>query len=77
MKVNSLDDEDKVPISQIIKAVNKKMKDVIRVVDALNLGRTEVKKNGGYRTFNDGTIIKIASGDFKRIRVNSKRIQLF
>ena len=77
MIVRSLNDEDKVPLAQIIKAVNKKMKDVIRVVDALNLGRTEVKKDGVYRTFNDGTIIKIASGDFKRIRINSKRIQLF
>ncbi len=47
MTVKSLDDEDKLPVKQLIRAVNKKMDDVLRVVDALNLGRTEVKADGG------------------------------
>ena len=66
MTVRSLKDEDKLPMQQIINAINKKMEDVIRVVDALNLGRTEVKKDGVYRTFNDGKIVKIADGVFKK-----------
>ena len=77
MTVKSLKDEDKLPIKQIIKAINKKMAEVIRVVDALNLGRTEVKPDGVYRTFNDGSTVLIAAGDFKKIRVPSKRIKLF
>jgi hypothetical protein len=72
-----VDDEDEIPIKEIIRAVNKHMKEVIRVVDALNLGRTEVKKDGIYRTFNDGTIIKIAAGSFKQKKIFNKRIQLF
>lgn len=77
MTVKSLNDEDKLPIKQIIKAINKKMEDVIRVVDALNLGRTEVKQDGVYRTFNDGKVVKIAVGNFKKKRIPSKRIKLF
>jgi hypothetical protein len=77
MKVTSLKDEDKLPIKQLIKAVNKKMDEVLRVVDALNLGRTEVKADGVYRTFNDGNPILIAAGDFRKRRVSAKRIKLF
>ncbi len=77
MIIKSLNDEDKIPIEYIIKVVKKKMAEVIRVVDALNLGRTEVKSDGVYRSFNDGSVVKIASGDFKRRRVPSKRIKLF
>lgn len=77
MTVKSLNDEDKLPIQQVIKAINKKMEDVIRVVDALNLGRTEVKEDGVYRTFNDGRIVKIAGGIFKKKRLHHKRIKLF
>jgi len=77
MTVESLDDEDKLPIKQLIKAVNKKMDDVLRVVDALNLGRTEVKADGVYRTFNNGETVKIAEGNFAKRRVSVKRIKLF
>ncbi|MFC3560437.1 hypothetical protein [Pedobacter jamesrossensis] len=77
MTVKSLNDEDKLPIKQLIKAVNRKMDDVLRVVDALNLGRTEVKADGVYRTFNNGDTIKVAEGVFKQRRVSSKRIKLF
>lgn len=77
MTVKSLNDEDEVPIQQIINAINKKMDDVIRVVDALNLGRTEVKDDGVYRTFNDGKVVKIADGAFKKKRLRQKRIKLF
>lgn len=77
MTVKSLEDEDKLPMQQIINAINKKMDDVIRVVDALNLGRTEVKEDGVYRTFNDGKIVKIADGVFKKKRLKNKRIKLF
>ena len=77
MTVKSLKDEDKVPIKDILKAVRIKMQEVLRVVDALNLGRTEVKNDGIYRTFNDGNVVKIASGDFKRRRIPNKRIKLF
>lgn len=77
MTVKSLEDEDKLPIKQLIKAVNKKMEDVLRVVDALNLGRTEVKADGIYRTFNNGETVKIADGNFKRRKVSAKRIKLF
>ena len=77
MTVKSLNDEDKLPIKQLIKAVNKKMKDVLRVVDALNLGRTEVKADGVYRTFNNGDSVKVAEGNFKRRRITEKRIKIF
>lgn len=77
MTVKSLEEEDKLPIKQLIKAVNKKMDDVLRVVDALNLGRTEVKSDGVYRTFNNGETVKIAEGNFKRRKVSAKRIKLF
>jgi transcription antitermination factor NusG len=77
MTVKSLNDEDKLPIKQLIRAVNKKMEDVLRVVDALNLGRTEVKADGVYRTFNNGDTVKVAEGNFKRVRVSAKRIKLF
>lgn len=77
MTVKSLQDEDKLPIKQLIKAVNKKMDDVLRVVDALNLGRTEVKADGVYRTFNNGDSVKVAEGIFNRRRVPAKRIKLF
>jgi len=40
MTVKSLQDEDKLPIKQVINAINKSMDDVLRVVDAMNLGRT-------------------------------------
>lgn len=77
MTVKTLKDEDKFPIKDVVKAVRLKMKEVIRVVDALNLGRTEVKSDGVYRTFNDGNAVKIASGEFKKIRIPNKRIKLF
>lgn len=77
MTVKSLEDEDKLPMQKIINAINKKMDDVIRVVDALNIGRTEVKEDGVYRTFNDGKIVKIADGVFKKKRLKNKRIKLF
>ncbi|WP_025146908.1 hypothetical protein [Pedobacter jeongneungensis] len=77
MTVKSLNDEDKLPIKQLIRAVNKKMEDVLRVVDALNLGRTEVKADGVYRTFNDGSFIKVYDGEFRKVSVPNKRIKLF
>jgi len=77
MNVKSLKDEDKLPIKQVINAINKKMDDVIRVIDALNLGVTEVKEDGVYRTFNDGRSVQIAVGSFKKKRIRSKRIKLF
>lgn len=77
MKVNSLHNEDKLPIDQIKKAISKKMEEVIRIVDALNLGRTEVKNDGVYRTFNDGSTVRIAVGNFKKKRIAHKRIKLF
>ncbi len=77
MTVKSLNDEDKLPIKQIINAINKKMESVIRVVDALNLGRTEVKVDGVYRTFNNGEAVKIAEGVFEKRRLFHKRIKLF
>lgn len=77
MTVKSLSDEDKLPIKQIIKAINKKMDDVVRVIDALNLGRTEVKDDGVYRTFNSGETVKIAVGNFKKKRISKKKIKLF
>ncbi len=52
------------------------MKDVLRVVDALKLGRTEVKADGVYRTLNNGDSVKLAEGNFNRKKV-SKRIKLF
>ncbi len=77
MTVKSLRDEDKLPIKQVINAINKTMDDVLRVVDAMNLGRTEVKADGVYRTFNNGEMIKISSGNFAKKRVGKKRIKLF
>lgn len=77
MTVKSLKDEDKLPLKTVIKAVHKKMEDIIRVVDALNLGRTEVKADGVYRTFGDGHVVRVATGDFRKKRVANKRIKLF
>ncbi len=77
MKVTAVKKEEDLAIKDIIKAVNKKMDDVLRVVDALNLGRTEVKSDGVYRTFNDGTTVLIAAGNFKKRRVPVKRFKLF
>ncbi|MET4081709.1 hypothetical protein ABIB40_001658 [Pedobacter sp. UYP30] len=77
MTVISLKDEDNLPIKKVIKAVNKKMNDVIRVVDALNLGRTVVKADGVYRTFNDGGSVKISEGNFTKRKVAAKKIKLF
>ena len=53
------------------------MAKVISVVDALNLGRTDVKSDGVYRTFNDGKPVLIAACMFKKRRVPIKRIKLF
>ncbi|SER38567.1 hypothetical protein [Pedobacter rhizosphaerae] len=77
MTVKSLKDEDKLPIKQVINAINKTMDDVLRVVDAMDLGRTEVKSDGVYRTFKDGRVIKISGGNFTKKRVSQKRIKLF
>ncbi|RNL51218.1 hypothetical protein [Pedobacter jejuensis] len=77
MTVKSLQDEDKLPIKQVIDAINKSMDDVLRVVDAMNLGRTEVKPDGVYRTFKNGETIKISSGSFAKKKVTSKKIKLF
>lgn len=77
MTVKSLQDEDKLPIKQVIDAIDKSMDDVLRVVDAMNLGRTEVKVDGVYRTFNNGDSIKISGGSFIKKRVGSKKIKLF
>lgn len=77
MTVKSLRDEDRLPIEQVINAINKTMDEVLRVVDAMDLGRTEVKADGVYRTFNNGEIVKISSGNFTKKRVGKKRIKLF
>ncbi|MNJ97692.1 hypothetical protein D3C87_154450 [compost metagenome] len=77
MTVKSLKDEDKLPLTEIVKLVHKKMDDILRVVDALNLGRTEVKSDGVYRTFNNGNMIRVAVGDFRKKRISSKKIKLF
>lgn len=77
MTVKSLKDEDKLPIKQVINAINKTMDDVLRVVDAMDLGRTEVKSDGVYRTFKDGRVVKISGGNFTKKRVSQKRIKLF
>ncbi|CAH0240570.1 hypothetical protein SRABI27_02709 [Pedobacter sp. Bi27] len=77
MTVKSLRDEDKLPIKKVINAINKTMDDVLRVVDAMDLGRTEVKTDGVYRTFNNGETVKISSGNFKKKRVEKKKIKLF
>lgn len=77
MTVKSLQDEDKLPIKQVIKAVNKTMEGVLRVIDAMDLGRTEVKDDGVYRTFNNGKVVKISSGVFTKKRVDKKSIKLF
>ena len=77
MSVKSLRDEDRLPIEQVINAINKTMDEVLRVVDAMDLGRTEVKADGVYRTFNNGEIVKISSGNFTKKRVGKKRIKLF
>jgi len=77
MKITSLKDEDKIPIKHIITIVNEKMDDLLRVVDALNLGRTEVKSDGVYRTFNDGRSVLVEAGNFKKRRVPVKRFKLF
>ncbi|GAA3960590.1 hypothetical protein GCM10022246_12370 [Pedobacter ginsengiterrae] len=77
MTVKSLRDEDRLPIKQVINAINKTMDEVLRVVDAMDLGRTEVKADGVYRTFNNGEIVKISSGNFTKKRVGKKRIKLF
>jgi len=77
MTVKSLRDEDRLPIKQVINAINKTMDEVLRVVDAMDLGRTEVKADGVYRTFNNGEIVKISSGNFTKKRVRKKRIKLF
>ncbi len=77
MTVKSLKDEDKLPFKTVVKAVHKKMEDIIRVVDALNLGRTEVKPDGVYRTFGDGQVVRVAAGNFKKKRIPNKRIKLF
>ncbi|RBQ03375.1 hypothetical protein [Pedobacter miscanthi] len=77
MTVKSLRDEDKLPIKQVINAINKTMDDVLRVVDAMDLGRTEVKADGVYRTFNSGETVKISSGNFAKKRVEKKKIKLF
>ncbi|MBB6235947.1 hypothetical protein HDC90_000553 [Pedobacter sp. AK013] len=77
MTVKSLSDEDKLPIKEVISAINKTMDDVLRVVDAMDLGRTEVKADGVYRTYNNGDTVKISSGNFAKKRVAKKRIKLF
>ena len=77
MTVNSLQDEDNLPIKEVIAAVDKNMVEVLRVVDAMNLGRTEVKVDGVYRTFNDGYSVKIAEGIFNGVKVPTKKIKLF
>jgi len=77
MTAKSLQDEDKLPIKQVIDAINKSMDDVLRVVDAMDLGRTEVKPDGVYRTFNNGKTVKISSGSFAKKRVAERKIKLF
>jgi len=77
MTIKTLKDEDKFPIKGVLKAVSLKMAEVLRVVDALNLGRTEVKADGVYRTFNDGHTVQIAVGNFKKRKISNKRIKLF
>jgi hypothetical protein len=57
-------DEDSVPFEVILKAVSENSKKVLRIVDAMNLGKSVVKDDGIYRIFADGTEEKIASGDF-------------
>ncbi len=59
-------DEDNVPFELILKAVSENSEKVLRIVDAMNLGRSVVKDDGVYRIFADGTEEKIASGEFKR-----------
>ncbi|TCD17949.1 hypothetical protein EZ456_22120 [Pedobacter psychrodurus] len=64
-------------ITEMIKAINKHMKEIHSVISALDLGITEVKDDGVYRTFNNGDVLKIASGSYKKLQVPSKRIKLF
>jgi hypothetical protein len=77
MTIKSIDDEDKLPISEVIKIVNKKSLEVLRIVDAMGIGRTSIKKDGIYRTYSNGDSIKIAEGNFKRRRLLHKQVQLF
>ncbi|MFD2337747.1 hypothetical protein ACFSNA_15220 [Pedobacter mendelii] len=77
MNVKSPQDEDKLPIKKVIDAINKSMDDVLRVVDAMNLGRTEVKPDGVYRTFNNGETIKISSGSFAKKKLLIRGLNCF
>lgn len=53
------------------------MKDVLRVVYALNLGRTEVKADGVYRTFNNGDSVKLAEGNLKEKKFLQRELRSF
>ncbi|MXV50329.1 hypothetical protein GS399_05040 [Pedobacter sp. HMF7647] len=77
MTAKSINEEDDLPITVVLKRVEKGSKRVLQEVDALNLGRTTVKRNGVYRTFNDGTFVKIADGEFKKKRISQKQVRLF
>lgn len=73
----SIEYDNDLPIAEMIKAINQHMKEIHNVISALDLGITEVKDDGVYRTFNNGDVLKIASGSYKKLQVPSKRIKLF
>lgn len=77
MTAKLLKDEDELLIKEVVKIVHKKMDEVLRIIDALNLGRTEVCEDGVYRIYNDGVEVCVAVGDFNKQRLPSKRIKLF
>ncbi|OAQ41846.1 hypothetical protein A5893_01640 [Pedobacter psychrophilus] len=69
-------DEDNVPFEEILKAVSENSEKVLRVLDAMNLGRSIVKPDGVYRIFADGTEKKVASGDFPDKKLKKLTFQL-
>lgn len=77
MTIQSIKDEDKLPIREVVKRMNEKSKEVLRIVDAMNLGRTSIKKDGIYRTYTNGHSVKVAGGTFKKRRLPQKLVKLF
>ncbi|MEO5912344.1 MAG: hypothetical protein ABIP95_15765 [Pelobium sp.] len=69
-------EEDEIPFEEILNKVSDNSDDVLRVIDAMNLGRSHVKDDGVYRVFNDGSEIKIEAGSFSKKKLFKKTYKL-
>lgn len=75
-KENKHIDEDQNYLEDIQQRIDESAKEISRINEALGIGLVTIKDDGIYREFNNGELVLIKAGNFRRKKLGNRQIKI-